>query len=244
MVTPCFMPLLSKLKSGLLYILCGECLGVVPSRDAQKDRRRTYASSRPRWDGRPCCFGDHGLGAWKLNPVGARGHRQGAPQCLQSPGPHNFRHTQKCWGEKDRGHQECFRVCSRHFRHTGGCQWKIAGKHLEHIQVSIAVGLAGFACVLLVVLFVLINKYGRRSKFGMKVDARNRPTLFNFKNNRGTLVLNIKNAGSSPSGGHSKCQLDDNIHTRPQDHLPPYPEGLGVISPNRLTNEKHVYQIS
>ncbi|XP_057185236.1 NT-3 growth factor receptor [Triplophysa rosa] len=34
--------------------------------------------------------------------------------------------------------------------------------------VSIAVGLAGFACVLLVVMFVLINKYGRRSKFGMK----------------------------------------------------------------------------
>ncbi|XDV53164.1 hypothetical protein PO909_021742 [Leuciscus waleckii] len=37
----------------------------------------------------------------------------------------------------------------------------------EHM-VSIAVGLAGFACVLLVVMFVLINKYGRRSKFGMK----------------------------------------------------------------------------
>uniref|UniRef100_A0A3B5MWT4 Tyrosine-protein kinase receptor n=1 Tax=Xiphophorus couchianus TaxID=32473 RepID=A0A3B5MWT4_9TELE len=34
--------------------------------------------------------------------------------------------------------------------------------------VTIAVGLAGFACVLLLVLFVLINKYGRRSKFGMK----------------------------------------------------------------------------
>ncbi|KAI1904527.1 hypothetical protein AGOR_G00006560 [Albula goreensis] len=34
--------------------------------------------------------------------------------------------------------------------------------------VSIAVGLAGFACVLLLVLFILINKYGRRSKFGMK----------------------------------------------------------------------------
>ncbi|XP_026220534.1 NT-3 growth factor receptor-like isoform X1 [Anabas testudineus] len=34
--------------------------------------------------------------------------------------------------------------------------------------VSIAVGLAGFACVMLVVLFLLINKYGRRSKFGMK----------------------------------------------------------------------------
>ncbi|XP_031141360.1 NT-3 growth factor receptor isoform X2 [Sander lucioperca] len=34
--------------------------------------------------------------------------------------------------------------------------------------VSIAVGLAGFACVVLVVLFLLVNKYGRRSKFGMK----------------------------------------------------------------------------
>lgn len=34
--------------------------------------------------------------------------------------------------------------------------------------MSIAVGLAAFACVLLVVLFVMINKYGRRSKFGMK----------------------------------------------------------------------------
>ncbi|XP_074487627.1 NT-3 growth factor receptor-like isoform X2 [Sebastes fasciatus] len=34
--------------------------------------------------------------------------------------------------------------------------------------VSIAVGLAGFACLMLLVLFLLINKYGRRSKFGMK----------------------------------------------------------------------------
>uniref|UniRef100_A0A3Q1GYL2 Tyrosine-protein kinase receptor n=1 Tax=Acanthochromis polyacanthus TaxID=80966 RepID=A0A3Q1GYL2_9TELE len=34
--------------------------------------------------------------------------------------------------------------------------------------VSIAVGLAGFACMMLVILFLLINKYGRRSKFGMK----------------------------------------------------------------------------
>lgn len=38
----------------------------------------------------------------------------------------------------------------------------------SHLKVSIAVGLAGFACVMLVVLFLLINKYGRRSKFGMK----------------------------------------------------------------------------
>ncbi|XP_004709952.1 NT-3 growth factor receptor [Echinops telfairi] len=38
--------------------------------------------------------------------------------------------------------------------------------------VSIAVGLAAFACVLLVVLFIMINKYGRRSKFGMKGPGR------------------------------------------------------------------------
>ncbi|XP_063046178.1 NT-3 growth factor receptor [Engraulis encrasicolus] len=38
----------------------------------------------------------------------------------------------------------------------------------DSFGVSIAVGLAGFACVLLIVIFVLINKYGRRSKFGMK----------------------------------------------------------------------------
>ncbi|XP_051239140.1 NT-3 growth factor receptor [Dicentrarchus labrax] len=38
----------------------------------------------------------------------------------------------------------------------------------ETFGVSIAVGLAGFACVMLLVLFLLINKYGPRSKFGMK----------------------------------------------------------------------------
>uniref|UniRef100_A0A3Q0RC04 Tyrosine-protein kinase receptor n=1 Tax=Amphilophus citrinellus TaxID=61819 RepID=A0A3Q0RC04_AMPCI len=42
------------------------------------------------------------------------------------------------------------------------------GRDEDTFGVSIAVGLAGFACVLLLVLFVLINKYGRRSKFGMK----------------------------------------------------------------------------
>ncbi|CAG03100.1 unnamed protein product, partial [Tetraodon nigroviridis] len=40
--------------------------------------------------------------------------------------------------------------------------------HEDTFGVSIAVGLAGFACILLLVLFILINKYGRRSKFGMK----------------------------------------------------------------------------
>ncbi|XP_064843030.1 NT-3 growth factor receptor-like isoform X2 [Oncorhynchus masou masou] len=38
----------------------------------------------------------------------------------------------------------------------------------ETFGVSIAVGLAGFTSVLLIVLFILINKYGRRNKFGLK----------------------------------------------------------------------------
>ncbi|CAJ1057079.1 NT-3 growth factor receptor-like [Xyrichtys novacula] len=38
----------------------------------------------------------------------------------------------------------------------------------ENPGVSIAVGLSGVACVMLVVFFLLFNKYGRRSKFGMK----------------------------------------------------------------------------
>ncbi|XP_076880966.1 NT-3 growth factor receptor isoform X2 [Brachyhypopomus gauderio] len=38
----------------------------------------------------------------------------------------------------------------------------------DSFGMSIAVGLAGFGCVFLIVMFVLINKYGRRNKFGMK----------------------------------------------------------------------------
>lgn len=34
--------------------------------------------------------------------------------------------------------------------------------------MSIAVLLAGFGCVFLIAIFVLINKYSRRNKFGMK----------------------------------------------------------------------------
>ncbi|XP_028304479.1 NT-3 growth factor receptor-like isoform X2 [Gouania willdenowi] len=37
--------------------------------------------------------------------------------------------------------------------------------------VSIAVGLGGFACLMLLALFLLVNKYGRRSKFGIKGTA-------------------------------------------------------------------------
>ncbi|XP_026860348.1 NT-3 growth factor receptor [Electrophorus electricus] len=38
----------------------------------------------------------------------------------------------------------------------------------DSFGMSIAVGLAGFGCVFLIVMFVLVNKYGRRNKFGMK----------------------------------------------------------------------------
>ncbi|XP_062868458.1 NT-3 growth factor receptor [Trichomycterus rosablanca] len=38
----------------------------------------------------------------------------------------------------------------------------------DSFGMSIAVGLAAFGCVFLIVMFVLINKYGRRNKFGMK----------------------------------------------------------------------------
>ncbi|KAG2468465.1 GALT2 acetylgalactosaminyltransferase, partial [Polypterus senegalus] len=41
--------------------------------------------------------------------------------------------AEKGRGEEDWGHPECFRVRSRHFRHTGACQWEIAGKHLEYV---------------------------------------------------------------------------------------------------------------
>lgn len=49
-----------------------------------------------------------------------------------------------------------------------GPDYSLTQRFFPSSQVSIAVGLAGFACVLLLVIFVLINKYGRRSKFGMK----------------------------------------------------------------------------
>ncbi|XP_027018432.1 NT-3 growth factor receptor [Tachysurus fulvidraco] len=38
----------------------------------------------------------------------------------------------------------------------------------DSFGMSIAVGMAAFGCVFLIVMFVLINKYGRRNKYGMK----------------------------------------------------------------------------
>ncbi|XP_051916814.1 NT-3 growth factor receptor-like [Hippocampus zosterae] len=43
--------------------------------------------------------------------------------------------------------------------------------HKDILGVYIAVGLAGFACVILVIIFLLINKCGRHSKFRMKGPA-------------------------------------------------------------------------
>lgn len=43
-------------------------------------------------------------------------------------------------------------------------------ERVSDLQVSVAVGVAGFACVMLTVFFLLI-KYRRRSKFSMKGET-------------------------------------------------------------------------
>ncbi|XP_057693515.1 NT-3 growth factor receptor-like [Corythoichthys intestinalis] len=48
---------------------------------------------------------------------------------------------------------------------------EVHNPHKDSFRVSIAVGLAGFACVMLLIIFFLINKYGGNSKFGMKGPA-------------------------------------------------------------------------
>ncbi|KAG2466909.1 THNS2 protein, partial [Polypterus senegalus] len=63
--------------------------------DAWKDRKRDYASSRPREGSCPGWYGYHGKRAWKLNHIGACGHCQGALGCPKSPGRQHFRHTQR-----------------------------------------------------------------------------------------------------------------------------------------------------
>ncbi|KAG2469739.1 BEAN1 protein, partial [Polypterus senegalus] len=96
-----------------------------------------YTTSRSRGCNHLGGFGEHRKGAWKLNPIGAHGHRQGAPIFLRSPGHQHFRHTWKCWGDKDQGHPECSWVHSQHFRHTRECQQELIGRHLENVQVDI-----------------------------------------------------------------------------------------------------------
>ncbi|KAG2470703.1 M4K2 kinase, partial [Polypterus senegalus] len=99
--------------------------------DTSKTFRLVGTDSRPGW------YGDHGNRPWKLNPIGARGHHQGALRCLKSPGCQHFYLTWRCWGKENQGHPECFRVLMRHFRHTRKCHWKLIRRHLEHVRVNI-----------------------------------------------------------------------------------------------------------
>ncbi|KAG2462895.1 PSMD4 ATPase, partial [Polypterus senegalus] len=108
-----------------------------PGRDALEDQRRACASSRLSGGGRPGYAGGLRYRAWKPSPVGTRGHRQAAPQCLFIPGARRFRHTRKCRGEDDRGDTEGFQVHGRHFRHTGVWPPLSAGEQLEPIRLPI-----------------------------------------------------------------------------------------------------------
>ncbi|KAI4560014.1 hypothetical protein MJT46_012252 [Ovis ammon polii x Ovis aries] len=86
--------------------------------------------------------------------------------------------------------------------------------------VSIAVGLAAFACVLLVVLFIMINKYGRRSKFGMKESSM---PCFLFLPQR---ILENWTLGEQSSGflensvGWDRTRLEPNLLTPDAIFLP------------------------
>ncbi|KAG2457238.1 GP156 protein, partial [Polypterus senegalus] len=96
--------------------------------DTHEDRRRACTSSRPRGGNRPGYAGDHRCRALKLIPVGARGHRQRAPQCQESPGPQHFRHTRKCWGEESRD----TRSASRDAAGTSATLGRVGGRWPEH----------------------------------------------------------------------------------------------------------------
>ncbi|KAG2455628.1 RRAS protein, partial [Polypterus senegalus] len=110
--------------------MCQGCQGQRPGRDAVMDRKRVRAHSGSRGGRLPGCSGGHGYKAWKLHPVGARGHRQEAPQCLGDLLPQHFRHTRKCWGEDLGQHPESCREDSRHFRHAGAWPREECREHL------------------------------------------------------------------------------------------------------------------
>ncbi|KAM9754842.1 NT-3 growth factor receptor-like [Menidia menidia] len=64
--------------------------------------------------------------------------------------------------------------------------------------VSVAVGLTGFACVVLVVFFLLLSKYGRRSKFSMKGPV----AVISGEENSASPLHHVNHAIISP------CMLD------------------------------------
>ncbi|KAG2464978.1 STMD1 protein, partial [Polypterus senegalus] len=80
------------------------------------------------------CSAGHGYRAWKLHPVGARGHRQEPPQCLGDLLPQHFRHTRKCWGEDLGRRPESSWEDSRHFHHAGAWPEEECREHLVLIR--------------------------------------------------------------------------------------------------------------
>ncbi|KAG2469862.1 DHSDA dehydrogenase, partial [Polypterus senegalus] len=99
-----------------------------------KDRERGNIFPGTQEGSPPGLQRGHGLGAWKLNLVGACGHHQGAPGQFQSPGLQHFHHTRKCCQKRIQEHLECFRVPMQHFRHTRRCCKKIVRGHLTPFE--------------------------------------------------------------------------------------------------------------
>ncbi|KAG2465203.1 IVD dehydrogenase, partial [Polypterus senegalus] len=81
------------------------------------------------------------------------------------PWTSDFHHTRKCWGEEKQGHPESFRENSRHFRHTGACPGRSAGKHLEPIRGEIKGAVS---------LHSRLESGGSRTKQERRVEAARR----------------------------------------------------------------------
>ncbi|KAG2466575.1 TAF1C polymerase, partial [Polypterus senegalus] len=101
-----------------------------------RDRMWVCAHPGSRGGCLPGCSGGHRYRAWKLHPVGARGHRQEVPQCLGDLLPQHFRHTRKCWGEDFGRYPESCREDSRHFRHAGAWPREECREHLVLIRME------------------------------------------------------------------------------------------------------------
>ncbi|KAG2470498.1 GALT9 acetylgalactosaminyltransferase, partial [Polypterus senegalus] len=110
-------------------IPCGTRSGLEPGRDAQEDRRRASASSRPQGGDRPGC-----IGGLEAQPCRGPWPPPGDAQVPENPGAQHFRHTRKCWGEDFGRHPESCREDSRHFRHAGAWPRKECREHLVLIQ--------------------------------------------------------------------------------------------------------------
>lgn len=71
------------------------------------------------------------------------------------------------------GEEEAWRWAPVHDGQTVCCGGEAgAGTHRPRPQVSVAVGLAVFACLFLSTLFLVLSKCGRRNKFGINREWR------------------------------------------------------------------------